>query len=188
MDREKLHNQIAELAGNVLYTFSAHWNIVNRLKKRYSEIKILQIVLTALSTGGFLALIITDISWLSWVGGLTSALALALNLYKLNFNLPEEIKKHTDAANDLWEIREEYKSLLADFEALSDDQVREKRDTLIAATSKINKNYPGTDEKSFIKAQEEIGKYTYYEGEAQKLLTGKGAAVAQTGKNIKENQ
>lgn len=31
---EKLKNQIIEAAGNVQYTFIAHWNIVNR-KKEY---------------------------------------------------------------------------------------------------------------------------------------------------------
>ena len=50
----KLKEQITDAAGNVQYTFIAHWNIVNRLKNQYKGIKIVQIVLTALSTGGFL--------------------------------------------------------------------------------------------------------------------------------------
>ena len=173
MDRERLRNQITDAAGNVLYTFSAHWNIVNRLKKQYKGIKITQIVLTALSTGGFLASLIAGIPWLSWIGGLTSAIALGLNLYMLNFNIQEDIKKHTDAANELWDIREAYKSLLVDFDGLSDESIQRKRDELIAAVGKVNKNYPGTDEKSFAKAQMEIGKYTFDEGEAEKLLNAK---------------
>ena len=80
IDRKKLRNQITDAAGNILYTFSAHWNIINRLKKQYKEIKIMQIILTALSTGGFLASLIAGIPWLSWIGGLTSAIALGLNL------------------------------------------------------------------------------------------------------------
>ena len=173
MDREKLRNQITDAAGNVLYTYSAHWIIVNRLKKRYSCIKITQIFLTALSTGGFLSSLISGISWLSWIGGLTSAIALGLNLYMLNFNVADDIKKHTDAANELWDVREAYKSLLVDFDTLLDDEIKTKRDALINAVSKVNKAYPGTDEKSFSQAQKEIGKYTFDEGEAEKLLTGK---------------
>lgn len=174
MYRKKLRNQITDSAGNILYTYSAHWNIVNRLKKQYKGIKIIQIILTALSTGGFLASLIAGISWLSWIGGLTSAVALGLNLYMLNFNVADDIKKHTDAANALWDIREAYKSLLVDFEALSDEEIKEKRDELIASISKVNKQYPGTDERSFEKAQKEIGKYTFDEGEAERLLNTRG--------------
>ena len=47
--RKKLMSQISDSAGNVLYTYSAHWAIVNRLKSRLTGIKITQIVLTAFS-------------------------------------------------------------------------------------------------------------------------------------------
>lgn len=166
----KLKDQITDAAGNVQYTFIAHWNIVNRLKGQYQVIKIVQIVLTALSTGGFLASILSGIPQLSWIGGLTSAVALGINLYMLNFNLPESIKQHTDAANELWEVREKYKSLLVDYETIDEAEVRERRDSLIMAVSRINKEYPGTDEKSFIKAQADIGNYEFTDGEAAKVL------------------
>ena len=77
---EKLKDQIIEAAGNVQYTFIAHWNIVNRLKEYYWYIKIAQIVLTALAAGGFLTSLASGIPQLSWVGGLTSAIALGINL------------------------------------------------------------------------------------------------------------
>ena len=171
MNKEKLKKQITDSAGNNLYTYAAHWIIVNRLKKQDRGIKIAQIALTALTTGGILTSIIAGIPWLSWVGGATSALALFLNLYTLNFNAAGEIKKHTDAANDLWDIREAYRSLLADFDILSDQEITAKRDELIAATSKVNKNYPDTDEKAFAKAKEDIDKYTFAPDEAEKLIS-----------------
>ena len=168
--KEKLRQQITDSAGNIPYTFSAHWIIVHRLKKRYTVIKIIQICLTAVSTGGFLASIIAGIPWLSWVGGLTSAVALGLNLYMLNFNLPDNIKSHTDAANELWDVREAYKSLLIDLDDLELDQIRENRDALTERVSQINKKYPGTDGKSFKQAQADIGKYQFEDGEAARLL------------------
>lgn len=168
-----LRDQIMEAAGNVQYTFIAHWNIVNRLKKQYWIIKIAQIVLTALAAGGFMTSLISGISQLSWLGGLTSAIALGVNLYMLNFNLPDNIKQHTDAANALWEVRERYKSLLVDFDSIDIDVVRERRDNLIQVVSEINKRYPGTDEKSFVKAQNDIGKYEFNDGEAAKVLNFK---------------
>lgn len=166
----KLKKQITDSAGNVQYTYIAHWNIVNRSRKQYQVIKIIQIVLTALSTGGFLASILSGIPKLSWIGGLTSAIALGINLYMLNFNLPEKIKQHTDAANDLWDVREKYKSLIVDFETIDKAEARTRRDSLIVEVGRINKKYPGTDEKSFTKAQTIIGNYEFTDGEAAKAL------------------
>lgn len=163
-------SQISDSAGNVLYTYSAHWTIVNRLQSRQTDIKIIQIVLTAFSTGGFLASIFAGIPWLSWVGGLTSAIALGLNLYSLNFNLPSDIKSHTDAANELWDAKEAYTSLLCDYEELTNDEIRAKRDEITQMVSEINKKYPGTDEKAFDKAQNDIKKYMFDKGESARAL------------------
>lgn len=159
-----------DAAGNVLYTYNAHWVIVNRLRTRQAVFKITQICLTALSTGGFLTSVIAGIPELSWLGGFTSAIALGLNLYSLNFNLPTDIKSHTDAANDLWEVREAYKSLLCDFEELSNDEIRIKRDQITQKVSQINKKYPGTDNEAFTKAQENIKNYMFDEGESARVL------------------
>ena len=169
-DKQKLRNLIKDAAGNVFYTFAVHWIIVNRLKSKQKWIKIFQIGLTALSTGGFLASILSGVSCLSWLGGLFSAFALALNLYVHEFNIPDDIQKHVDAANELWDVREAYKSLLIDFESLTDEEIRSRRDRLTRAVSRINKAYPGTDEESFRKAQKDIGKYIFEDGEAEKLL------------------
>lgn len=167
---KRLLSQITDAAGNVLYTYDAHWDIVNRLRSRQTGIKVTQIVLTALSTGGFLTSVIAGIPWYSWVGGLTSAIALALNLYSLNFDLPAEIKSHTDAANELWDVREAYKSLLVDFDELSNDDIRKRRDAITKSVSRINKAYPGTDSKAFARAQKNIGNYIFEKGEAAKAL------------------
>ena len=168
--RQMLRNQISDSAGNVLYTYSAHWKIVGRLKKQYFWIKIVQIMLTAISAGGFLATVLSGIPELSWICGLASVIALFLNLYMLNFNPAEDIKKHRDAANELWAVREAFKSLVVDFDDLSIDVIREKRDLLNQKLKEIYDRYPGTDEKGFKKAQLEISKYKFDEGESQKLL------------------
>lgn len=169
---KNLRNQITEAAGNVVYTYAAHWNIVNRLRARENFIKWLQIILTGLSTSGFLYTFGFNKSCWSWVPSLASAIALGLNLYVLHFNISEEIQKHRDAANALWDVREAYKALIVDFEALEVEEIRSKRNELTRAVSRINKIYPGTDEESFQKAQREIGNYIFKEGEAE-LFCGK---------------
>lgn len=168
--RKNLKKLLIDSAGNVQYTYQSHWIIVNRLKSRYTTIKIVQIILTAISTCGFLASILAGIPSLSWAGGATSAIALSLNLYMLNFNVPESIKDHTDAANELWNVRERYKSLIVDFETLSTNEIQHKRDDLQEMVNKINHTYPGTDSKSFKKAQKSAVNYTFEDKEAEKIL------------------
>lgn len=168
--RKKLLRQITNAAGNVVYTYGAHWNMVNRLKATQIGIKITQIVLTASSTGGFLASLIAGIPWLSWLGGFTSAIALALNLYTLKFNLSEDIKSHKEAANELWDVRESFKSLIVDFDDLPIEEIRARRDAITELISHINKTYPGTDKRSFKKLQRNLGNYMFADGESAKVL------------------
>ncbi len=170
LTRKKLLRQITDEAGNVFYTYHAHWIIVNRLKTKQTAIKIAQIILTALSTGGFLTALIAGIPWLSWMGGLTSAISLALNLYTLNFNLPNEIKNHTDAANELWDVKNSFISLITDFEELSNKEIRSIRDSITDRISEINKKHSGTDDRAFAKAQKDREKYMFENGESAKLL------------------
>ena len=96
-----------------------------------------------------------------------------MNLYSLHSNLPDRIKQHTDAANDLWIIRESYISLITDFYTLSSEDIRKQRDILTEKVGNINKNYPGTDKESYEeakKALKEQDEQTFNEGEAEKIL------------------
>ncbi|MBS5581632.1 MAG: SLATT domain-containing protein [Megasphaera sp.] len=171
--RAKLKSQLIDAHGRIEYTFVQHHIIANRLLKRLHYIKIAEILLTAISTVGFLATVIRNQVALAWLGGVGSAVALAITLYTKDFSLDIEAKKHKDAADALWLIREQYKSLISDFDMLTDEEVRRKRDELILQVSGVNKNYPGTDDKSFKKAQKDLKedeKQTFHPGEAEKFL------------------
>lgn len=171
--RRKVKSQIESAFGKVVYTYTAHYKLVDRLKNEMKWIKIIQIGLTAVSTGGFLATIITNQALLSWIGGSTAALSLGLNLYVKEFNYQKDILEHEAAANDLWDVREEYVSLLTDFEIIEDDEIRCRRDELQRRVSEINKKYPGTDQKSYREAQIALQKeeeQTFNEGEVDVLL------------------
>lgn len=168
--RTALKQQIEDSAGNIIYTYEAHWKIVNRLEGRFKRIKVVQIILTAISTGGFLASLVSGNPRLSWIGGATSAIALGLNLYMLSFNINNDIKDHTDAANELWDVREDYKSLLVDFELLDINKLRERRDKLQERVSHINHSFPGTDSKSFKETQKGLQDYIFEDGESEKLI------------------
>lgn len=128
--RDKLRNQIKEACGKVIYTYTAHHKLADRLEKENKYVKNAQIILTALSSCGFFASIITNKVMLTWIGGISAVLSLCLNLYTKEYKIQNEVSQHRNAANALWGIREGYVSLLVDFEVLEDSEIRRKRDVL----------------------------------------------------------
>lgn len=175
MDRKRseLRAQLVDLHGKVVYTYTAHHKIQNRLEGLNTGVKITQIVLTAISTGGFLATVITNQYLLAWVGGIASALSLGLNLYMKDSNLNSRIKEHKDAADELWNVRENYSALIVDFDDLSMEDIRTRRNEIQGVWSNINKKYPGTDKKGYNAAQQSLQneeEQTFNVGEAEAFL------------------
>lgn len=156
--REGLKIQIKEAYGRVVYTYTAHWKMVDALTVKNRRIKYAQIALSAISTGGFIGSIITNETALTCIGGIFSTLLLALNLYFKDFNLNADITRHSAAANALWSIRESYVSLLTDFSNMTNVEICARRDELQAMTAEVYKTAPKTDGKSFSATQKALKK------------------------------
>ncbi|MGZ0054205.1 SLATT domain-containing protein [Bacillus cereus] len=152
----KLESQIREAYGRVVYTFTCHNKIVQRLLSHNNKLKIWQIILSSLTTGSFLATMLTDEKIASVIGASISVLLLILNAYTKNFDLVETAQSHQKAADALWIIREEYVSLLTDFELLDDSKIMERRDDLQNRTAEIYAQSPRTDAKSYAAAQQAL--------------------------------
>ena len=95
--------------------------------KTNDRIKIWQIVLSAITTSGFIVAILSEDKIASVLGAIISLVLLILNSYTKNFNLVEKAQEHKVASDTLWKIREEYVSLLTDFEILEPESVNEKK-------------------------------------------------------------
>lgn len=149
----KLESQIREAYGRVVYTLTCHNKIIHRLMSKNNTIKVLQIVLSALTTGSFLAIISSYEVMASIVGAVISIALLILNAYTKNFDLVETAQSHQKAADALWKIREEYVSLLTDFDLLEPSILMERRDDLQNRTAEIYAQSPRTDAKSYKEAQ-----------------------------------
>lgn len=76
-----------------------------------------------------------------------SFLLVIFNSYTKNFNLVGEANEHIKTANLLWKIREEYISLLIDFEILSVEEIMVKRDELQNRTFEVYSSSLSTDKK-----------------------------------------
>ena len=131
MYKEKLYSQIQEQYGKLIYTYTCQWKTADHLQKASNCFKWAQIILSAMSAGGCLAAIVTDQAKLAWIGGIVSTLLLVVSGYLKDKDFDTEQKEHRSTATKLWSIREEYLSLLTDFDALDEQDIVLKRDELI---------------------------------------------------------
>lgn len=119
-----LESQIREAFGKVTYSETCHDKFINRILKLDDRIKVGQIVLSGITTSGFVVTIFSDDKIASIIGAVFSVGLLILNTYTKNFILSGIAQEHKKASDLLWKIREEYVSLLTDFELLSADEIR----------------------------------------------------------------
>lgn len=170
----KLESQIREAYGRVTYTQTCHDKFINRVVHLNDQIKIWQIILSAITTSGFIVAIFSDDKIIaSILGALISLLLLILNTYTKNFNLIENAQEHKSASDLLWKIREEYVSLLTDFEILEAEEIMRKRDELQERTATVYSNSPRTDAKSYAAAQKALKceeEQTFSEEEIDNML------------------
>jgi hypothetical protein len=152
----KLESQIREAYGRVVYTFTCHNKIVQRLLSKNNTVEVWQIILSALTTGSFLATILTSEVIAGYVGTVISIALLILNAYTKHFDLVETAQAHQKAADALWKIREEYISLLTDFDLLEASEIMERRDDLQNRTAEIYAQSPRTDARSYQEAQKAL--------------------------------
>ena len=152
----KLESQIREAYGRVTYSQTCHDKFINRTVKLEDGIKVAQIVLSAITTSGFVVAIFSDDKIASILGAIFSLALLILNTYIKNFDLSGIAQEHKKASDLLWKIREEYVSLLTDFEMLDSNDIRNKRDELQERTSEVYSNSPRTDAKSYTVAQKAL--------------------------------
>lgn len=155
---KEVYNQIEEAYGKIVYTYTTHIIQASRIKKKNAFLKWSEIILSAISAGGFLATVITDTAVLSWIGGLCSTALLVLSSYFKEVDLVQVQKEHLNTSNKLWILREDYLSLLIDFDKTDYEAIKETRKRLKEEVAEVYNNAPITDEKSYTLAKEELQK------------------------------
>lgn len=173
VNRDRLLSQIKEAHGKVVYTYTAHHKIVDRSKRWKAILDWIEISITSASAVGLLSGFITNETALKLIGGLSAAVSLAITLFTKNDSLQTAIKEHTDAANDLWLVREKYQSLIIDFDGKETTQIQVARTAIMNEVDQINRKYPGTDPRSYKAAQKALKKNEeqyFAPGEADQLL------------------
>ena len=153
-----LEGQLRECYGRVVYTHKTHEKCADLLLDRLSTIKIWQIVLSALTTGGFVSSFLGSGNIGSIIGVIISSTLLVLNAYTKNYDLGELAQKHKQAANDIWLIREKYLSLLTDLamDDMSLNNIKIERDKLLEELHSVYTGSPSTTYQAYRKAQEAL--------------------------------
>lgn len=156
--RRILEGQLRECYGRVVYSHKTHEKCADILLTRLSRIKLWQIILSALTTGGFISTFFGAGEIGTGIGVVVSTLLLVLNAYTKNYDLGELAQKHKQAANEIWLIREKYLSLLTDL-AMGEKfikQLQSERDTLLESLHSVYSGSPSTTFDAYKKAQDAL--------------------------------
>lgn len=155
---EILEAQIREEFGRVVYSHKTQEKCADIVLKIHRRIKLTLIVVSALVTTSFFIKIFGENQWSLIVGVILSTILLGLNAYIKDYDLGEIAQKHTNAANDLWDIRECLLSLLTDMKAgvLSVNQVINTRDELQNRLYTVYSGSPRTNSKAYKEASKAL--------------------------------
>lgn len=156
--RQVLEGQLRECYGRVVYSHKTHEKCSDILLSRLSTIKLWQIILSALTTGGFISTFLGAGEIGAGIGVVISTMLLILNAYTKNYDLGELAQKHKQAANEIWFLREKYLSLLTDL-AMGEkpiEQLKIERDALLENLHSVYSGSPSTTFEAYKKAQDAL--------------------------------
>jgi hypothetical protein len=156
--RAILEGQLRECFGRVVYSHKTHEKCADILLSRLSRIKLWQIILSALTTGGFIAAVFGAGKIGPLAGIILSTALLVLNAYTKNYDLGELSQKHRQAGADLWIIREKYLSLITDLRMGEKpiEALQKERDILLEELHSVYSGAPSTTYEAYKKAQEAL--------------------------------
>ena len=153
-----LEAQLRELYGRTVWTHKTQEKCADILRARNHNMKIFQIILSALTTTGILITVFGENQTVGIISAILSAILFTLNAYFQKYDLGEIAQKHSESASDIWNIREQYLSLLTDLNSgiLNLEQVSQKRDELQNDLFNVYKGAPRTLNKAYKKATEAL--------------------------------
>jgi len=154
-----LEGELRECFGRVTYTHKTHEKCADLLLRKHRRIKILQIILSAIVTGGILGTLSEELRTISTiVSVILSTILLALNAYTKDYDLGQIAQKHRQTGTELWRIREKYLDLLTDLRIGDSDlgAYRERREKLADDLHAVYAGAPSTDSKAYQEAQKAL--------------------------------
>jgi hypothetical protein len=174
-DYKTLESQIREIYGRVVYTHKTHEKCADILKSRNDCLKLVEIILSALTTTSILGVLIGTGKAGEIVAATFSTLLLFLSLYAKDYNFLAIAEKHKQSALEILAIRERLLSLLVDIRIgnKSIDDLQVVRDVLNIELVNTYRGAPKTISKGYQKASKalkENEEFTFTDAEIDKFL------------------
>lgn len=154
-----LEGQIRDIYEKVFWSHKIQEKCADIVHYRHDAIKIIIIILSALTTGGIIVAIFTIYKFEAGIASaIASGLQFGLNAYNKDYNLGEIAQKHALAASDLWNVREDLLSLLVAIKTnnISIEEVIKKRDDIQEILYNIYKTAQRTNSKAYKMASKSI--------------------------------
>lgn len=153
-----LESQIRECFGRVVYSHKTQEKCADIVFKIHKSLKLAQIIVSAVVTTSLLLKIFGDNQIALFVAAFLSTVLFGLSMYMKDYDLGEIAQKHTNAANELWDIRETYLSILTDIRAnqLSINQIINQRDDLQKRLANVYSGSPRTNYKAYKEASKAL--------------------------------
>lgn len=153
-----LEAQIRECYGRVVWSHKTQEKCADIILKRHNCIKIFQILISVVTTTGILFAVFGENKVIGIISAILSALLVGINSYVKGHDLGEISQKHSEAAVNLWLIREKYLSLITDINSsfLTIENITEKRDNLQEALANVYKGSPKTISKAYTQASKAL--------------------------------
>jgi len=150
-----LEGQLRECFGRVVYSHKVHEKCADILLARLSFLKNSQIVLSAITTAGLVAAVLGPSPYAVAASAMASAILLVINAYTKDFNPGTLAQKHRQTGSELWYVREEYLSLIADLRMGEHplDRLTQRRDELLESLRVVYDGAPSTTDAAYKKAQ-----------------------------------
>lgn len=152
--KQLLEAQIRECYGRAVWSHKTQEKCADIIMKRNNLLKWMQIILSTLTTTGLVVTIFGDVLWVKITSAIISAALLLLNTYLKSKDLGTIAQQHSDAAADIWNIRESYLSLITDLKMddANEESIRKKRDLFQERLATIYKGSPRTISKAYKEA------------------------------------
>jgi DNA repair ATPase RecN len=172
---EILESQIREIYGRVVWTHKTQEKCADIIWKRHMCLKVVQVVLSALTTTGILIAVFGESKIAGISSAILSTLTFGLSTYTKDYDLGEIAQKHSTAAITLWNVREKYLSLIADLRLgrYSVEEIYTRRDELQTELYNTYKGSPRTINKAYQEASKALTnseEMTFSNQEIDKLL------------------
>lgn len=167
--------QIRECYARSVWTTKTHEKCADILNCQLNRIKFWQIIISAVITTGILVSVFGKYPTVGILSAALSFILTIINSYLKQYDLGGLAQKHADAAIAIWNIRENYLSLLTDMSSnnLNVNDLIIRRDALQKELVDIYRGSPRTFKKAYkeaTKGLKELEELTFSDEEIDKIL------------------